>query len=164
MPLLFRLPGRLPAGTRVSQAVSTMDIAATLTELLDVTPLDKDEGTALVGLMLGEPPAVPPVAFSDFQDDRRVITTGRWKFILRGNLTSTMFDLRDDPREESQLDPSAFPVGRRHARMLLGQFLGATDRGNWLSAQQKVGTQLEREDAEMDETIRGQLRALGYAH
>jgi hypothetical protein len=48
--------------------------------------------------------------------------------------------------------------------MLLGQFLGATNRGDWLSAEQKGGTQLQRENAEMDDTIRDQLRALGYAH
>ena len=48
--------------------------------------------------------------------------------------------------------------------MLLGQFLGATDRGDWLSAEQKGGTQLQPENAEMDDTIRDQLRALGYAH
>ena len=123
-----------------------------------------DEGHALVGLMLGEAPSQPMVAFSDFQDDRRVITTDRWKLILRGNLTSTMFDLAADPGEKTELDASAFPIGRRYARMLLGQFLGATNRGDWLSAEQKGGTQLEREDAEMDDTIRDQLRALGYAH
>jgi hypothetical protein len=114
--------------------------------------------------MLGESPARPTVAFSDFQDDRRVITTGRWKLILRGNLTSTMFDLLKDPQELVELDASAFPIGRRHSRMLLGQFLGASNRGDWLSAEQKGGTQLQREDAEMDDTIRDQLRALGYAH
>jgi hypothetical protein len=93
-----------------------------------------------------------------------VITTSRWKLILRGNLTSTMFDLVADPMEKTQLDASAFPIGRRYSRMLLGQFLGATNRGDWLSAEQKGGTQLQREDAEMDDTLRDQLRALGYAH
>ena len=75
-----------------------------------------------------------------------------------------MFDLQADPKEKNQLDASELPIGRRHARMLLGQFLGATDRASWLSAEQKSGTQLERENAEMDDTIKGQLRALGYAH
>ncbi|MBW2188620.1 MAG: hypothetical protein JRG93_03370, partial [Deltaproteobacteria bacterium] len=69
-----------------------------------------------------------------------------------------------DPLEKSELDASAFPIGRRYSRMLLGQFLGATDRGDWLNAEQKGGTQLQPENAEMDDTIRDQLRALGYAH
>lgn len=164
VPLLFRLPNRLPAGAKVQHAVSTLDVSSTVTELLGVAPMPDNEGHALTGLMLGEAPAGPPVAFSDFQDDRRVITTDRWKLILRGNLTSTMFDLASDPREQVELDASAFPIGRRYARMLLGQFLGATNRGDWLSADQKRGTQLQREEAEMDDTIRDQLRALGYAH
>jgi arylsulfatase A-like enzyme len=145
VPLMFRLPNRLPAGTKVGNAVSTLDISATVTDLLGVPGMAHNEGHALVGLMLGEAPSQPSVAFSDFQDDRRVITTGRWKLILRGNLTSTMFDLVADPMEEKQLDASAFPIGRRYSRMLLGQFLGASNRGDWLSAEQKGGTQLQRE-------------------
>ncbi|MGB5683023.1 MAG: sulfatase, partial [Polyangiales bacterium] len=164
VPLMFRLPNRLPPGAKIGDAVSTLDISSTVTELLGVPPMAQNDGHPLVGLMLGEALTRPAVAFSDFQDDRRVITTGRWKLILRGNLTSTMFDLEKDPKEQVELDASAFPVGRRYARMLLGQFLGATSRGDWLSAEQKGGTQLERENAEMDDTIRDQLRALGYAH
>ena len=164
VPLMFRLPNRLPPGAKIGDAVSTLDISSTVTELLGVPPMAQNDGHPLVGLMLGEALTRPAVAFSDFQDDRRVITTGRWKLILRGNLTSTMFDLEKDPKEQVELDASAFPVGRRYARMLLGQFLGATNRGDWLSAEQKGGTQLERENAEMDDTIRDQLRALGYAH
>ncbi len=164
VPLMFRLPKRLPGGTKVGDAVSTLDISATVTDLLGVPAMAHNEGHALVGLMLGEAPSRPAVAFSDFQDERRVITTGRWKFIVRGNLTSTMFDLVADPLEKTQLDASAFPIGRRYSRMLLGQFLGATDRGDWLNAEQKGGTQLQPENAEMDDTIRDQLRALGYAH
>jgi len=164
VPLMFRLPNRLPPGAKVGNAVSTLDVSATVTELLGVPGMAHNEGHTLVGLMLGEASSWPTVAFSDFQDDRRVITTSRWKLILRGNLTSTMFDLVADPMEKTQLDGSAFPIGRRYSRMLLGQFLGATNRGDWLSAEQKGGTQLERENAEMDDTIRDQLRALGYAH
>ena len=164
VPLMFRLPGRVPSGGRVSDAVSTMDISSTVTDLLGVEGMPSNEGHPLVGLMLGQPSSHPAVAFSDFQDDRRVITTRQQKLILRGNLTSTLFDLQADPGEKTQLDGAAFPIGRRYTRMLLGQFLGATDRANWLSAEQNGGTRLEREEAEMDDTIRDQLRALGYAH
>lgn len=164
VPLMFRLPNRLPAGTRVADAVSTLDVSATVTDLLGVPGMAHDEGHTLAGLMLGEAPARPTVAFSDFQDDRRVITTGRWKLVLRANLSATMFDLVSDPAELKPVDASEFAIGRRYSRMLLGQFLGAADRGDWLSAEQKSGTQLQREDAEMDDTIRDQLRALGYAH
>ena len=164
VPLIFRLPGTLPAGARVPDAVSTLDVSATVTDLVGVSPLPHDEGRTLTALMHGVPESRPSVAFSDFQDDRRVATAGRWKLIVRGNLTSTMFDLLSDPGEKVQLDASALPIGRRYTRALLGQFLGSTDRGDWLSAEQKGGTEIEKESAEMDDTIRDQLRALGYAH
>lgn len=164
VPLMFRLPNRVPARTRVPYAVSTLDVSATVTDLLGVPPMSQNEGHTLVGLMLGQMPRRPLVAFSDFQDDRRVVTTGRWKLVLRGNLTSSLFDLAHDPMERQELDGASFPIGQRYARILLGQFLGATDRADWLSAEQKGGTQLERENAPMDDTIREQLRALGYAH
>lgn len=164
VPLMFRLPEGVPAGRVVDDAVSTLDVSATVTELVGVEPMAANEGTTLTPFMWGLPPARPAVAFSDFQDDRRVVTAGRWKFIVRGNLTSTMFDLAADPREQHELDASAHPIGRRYSRLILGQFLGSTDRSDWLSAEQKSGTSLRSEDAEMDDTIRDQLRALGYAH
>ena len=164
VPLMFRLPGRLPSGGRVSDAVSTMDISSTVTDLLGVPGMPANEGHALVNLMLGEPSTHPAAAISDTQADRRELTTPTPQPTPRGHLPTALFDLQADPRETTQLDPTAFPIGRRYARMLLGQFLGASDRGDWLSAEQKSGTRLEREDAEMDETIRDQLRALGYAH
>jgi len=114
--------------------------------------------------MQGQVPIGPQVAFSFFQDDRRVITGNRFKFIVRGNLTSTLFDLQQDPGEHHQLDAGHSPIARRYLRVLLGQFLGATDRSHWLSPDQGAGTQIQREDATMDDTIRAQLRALGYAN
>ena len=125
--------------------------------------MPSQEGRSLVNLMLGVNQPGPQVAFSDFQDERRVITTGRWKFLLRGNLTSTMFDLQQDPREREQLPAGSSPVAQRFCRVMLSQFLGSTERGNWVSSQQRRGTELQATDAVMDDEIQGQLRALGYA-
>jgi arylsulfatase A-like enzyme len=163
VPLIMRYPGAIEAG-RVPGVVSSMSIPATVTALVGAPDLPADEGTNLLPLMQGHTALGPQVAFSFFQDDRRVITSGRYKFIVRGNLTSTLFDLQEDPRERHQLSAGHAPIARRYLRVLLGQFLGATDRRHWLSPDQGAGTQLEREDAEMDDTIREQLRALGYAN
>ncbi|MBK6577574.1 MAG: sulfatase [Sandaracinaceae bacterium] len=164
VPLMFRLPGRIPANVRIPHAVSTLNIPATVTEFLGVPAMGTQEGSSLVNLMLGVNAPGPRVAFSDFQDERRVITTSRWKFIVRGNLTSTLFDLQQDPRERQQLPAGASPVAQRFCRVMLSQFLGSTDRGNWTGSQQGRGTQLEASDAVMDDEIQGQLRALGYAN
>lgn len=162
VPLMFRLPGRIPGNVRVPHAVGTLNIAATVTEFLGVPTMPTQQGSSLVNLMLGVNAPGPRVAFSDFQDERRVITAGRWKFILRGNLTSTLFDLQTDPRERQQLPAGTSPVAARFCRVMLSQFLGSTDRGNWTSSRQGRGTQLETSNAVMDDEIQGQLRALGY--
>ena len=164
VPLMFRLPGRIQGGQSIPQAVSTLNIPATVTEFLGVESMATQQGHSLAGHMMGAPPAGPTLAFSDFRDERRVITTGRWKFLVRGNLRSTMFDLEQDPRERTQLDSSAHPIARRYCRIMLGQFLGATDRAHWMDARQGAGTQLQRNDANIDDEMREQLQQLGYAH
>jgi len=109
----------------------------------------------------GAQPAVP-VAFSDFLDDRRVIRVGRWKLILRGT-NETMFDLQSDPTEQKELDRSKHPIAARYTTLMLGQFLGARDRRHWLGGSQGQGVKLEKENAAIDDTLREQLKAIGYA-
>ena len=75
-----------------------------------------------------------------------------------------MFDLQRDPGEQEQLALTRYPIAERYLRVNLSQFLGATNRANWTSSSQGTGASLNGEQAEMDETIREQLRALGYAH
>jgi hypothetical protein len=52
----------------------------------------------------------------------------------------------------------------RYCRVMLGQFLGATDRANWLSAEQGRSVNLSGENAEMDEATKAGLKAIGYAN
>jgi choline-sulfatase len=163
VPLLFRQPGVVPSGARVSTVVSTIDIVPTVLELSGVPPMPPAEGTSLAGHFRGQAPARPAVAFSDFLDDRRVITTGRWKLVLRG-LTADFYDLAEDPGEKEVLPVTRHPVAMRYCRVMLGQFLGASDRSRWLEGEQRDGTELDSEDADMDDTIRDQLKALGYAN
>jgi arylsulfatase A-like enzyme len=164
VPLVFHRPGAVPSGRRVPHAVSTMDIPQTLLELTGVSGLERAEGRSLLPDLLGDAPVGPQVAFSDFQEIRRVARAGRYKLVVRANLSSVLFDLGDDPGEQREREVHELPIAGRYARILLGQFLGARHRGQWLRARQDEVAPLEAEDAEMDETIRAQLRALGYAN
>lgn len=164
VPLVFHRPGALPGGRRVSHTVSTMNIPQTILELTGVEGLPRAEGRSLVPDMLGHVPSGPQVAFSDFQDIRRVVRAGRYKLVVRANLSSVMFDLGDDPEERRERDVGDFPIAGRYTRILLGQFLGARNRGQWLRARQDEAQSIEVENAEMDDSIRAQLRALGYAN
>ncbi len=162
VPLLFRMPGVIPEGRRVKQAVGTLSIPATVTDLAKVPAMPNLEGPSLVPYIDGNIAPRPPVAFSDFMDDRRVITAGRYKMIVRGNLTVSMFDIEADPRERTQLDMSARPIAARYCRILLGQFLRATNRAQWLEAVQGRGAQVDSAASELDDTTREQLRQIGY--
>ncbi|HJL15738.1 MAG TPA: sulfatase [Sandaracinaceae bacterium LLY-WYZ-13_1] len=164
VPLVFHHPGRLPEGRRVDHTVSTMHIAQTILELTGVEGLERAEGRSLVPDLVGDVTEGPQVAFSDFQEIRRVARSGRYKLVVRANLSSVMFDLRQDPGEEHAREVAEFPVAGRYMRILLGQYLGSENRGQWQRARQDEVQALEAEDAEMDETIRAQLRALGYAN
>ncbi|MDH3652988.1 MAG: sulfatase [Myxococcales bacterium] len=166
VPLMFRWPGVVPAGTRIGPVVSTMDIGPTVLEATGVSIPDAFEGRSLLGFMRGDWPAGPYVAFSDFLDHRRVIRGGDWKMIVRGNLSQVMFDLGNDYWEKRELDGSQNPIAQRYLRTLHGQFLGAEDRGRWLAASSgsagKKTPGLTEEKQDMTPELCRQLVALGY--
>jgi arylsulfatase A-like enzyme len=164
VPLMFYMPGRLPEGRRVSHTVSTINVAQTVLDLAGVQGLSRAEGRSLVPDLLGGVTPGPQVAFSDFQEIRRVVRAGRYKLVVRANLSSVLFDLEEDPGEHHEREVYELPIAGRYTRILLGQYLGAQNRGQWLSAHQEAASALEAESAEMDDTIRAQLRALGYAN
>ncbi len=91
VPLIVRWPGVLDGGLRPSATVSTMDIGPTILEATGVGVPDEFEGRSLLGHLRGNAPTGPYVAFSNFQDNRRVITGGDFKLIIRPSLTYVMF-------------------------------------------------------------------------
>ncbi len=52
VPLVMRLPGALPEGRRVRTAVSLVDIAPTILDLVGLPPIDGADGTSLVPLLM----------------------------------------------------------------------------------------------------------------
>lgn len=165
VPFMVRWPGTVPAGKRISETVSTLDIAPTILAAAGVAVPEVMEGIDRGPHMRGRVPAGPAVAFSDFLDDRRVIRAGRWKLILRGT-NATLFDLERDPAEQHELDPLQHPLAMRYCRVMLGQLMGAEDRRRWYHGQGAAASSqgLRGEDAEIDPELREQLRGLGYAH
>jgi choline-sulfatase len=163
-PLMVRFPGGVPAGARVADTASTIDIAPTVLSAAGIAIPDVMEGVDRMPQLLGAPAPALSAAFSDFLDDRRVIRAGRWKLILRG-LTPTLFDLQADPHELHELDLGAHPIALRYCRILLGQFLGTRDRGDWLSAEpQGKSVELTGEAADLDDATKAGLKALGYTN
>ncbi len=66
IPLMMRLPGAVPAGTRVPAAVSLVDVAPTVLDLVGLPPLHDVDGTSLVPLLRdGGPPFARDGVFSE---------------------------------------------------------------------------------------------------
>lgn len=161
VPLLVHYGDHVPAG-RIPQRVSTMDIGPTVLELAGLPAMPDVAARSLVPLLHGQSRVGPEVAMSEFLDERRVMTTERWKFFIRGNLTVSMFDLQNDGAEQNQLDVWEHPIAARYLRILQGQFLGSSDRSHWLDADQRAGRALQSSEVEMDAELQQQLRELGY--
>ena len=161
VPFIVWRPGTVPA-QRISHMVSTASVTPTVAELAGIPALQAAELPSLVGALRGDVPPGPSVAFSDFLDDRRVIVAGRWKLILRGNNPGTMFDLQADPNEQRELEVHQRPIAGRYLRTMLGQYLGARDRGHWMDAEQREGHRFGTEAAQLDAQTCAQLQALGY--
>ncbi len=161
VPLMIHREGVVPS-RRIPTTVSTMDIAPTVCELAGIAPMPNIAARSLVPLLYGQSRPGPAVAMSEFLDERRVITAGRYKFFVRGNLTVSMFDLEDDPGEQNQLSPSDRPIAARYLRTLQGQFLGASNRAQWLDAEQTRAPALRAGEVRMDDELQQQLRELGY--
>lgn len=165
VPLYVRLPGTVPAGLRVTDSVSPMSIPATMVELLGVPEMPTAEGQSLADYFRGTTPTGPRLAFSDWAQERRVVTVGgRFKLIVRGNLTSAFFDLAADPHEDHPVEAGRLGIALRFCRIHLGAHTGTRNRARWLEANPPVGVRFDRQDTEIDPETREGLRALGYAN
>ncbi|HKP58850.1 MAG TPA: sulfatase [Polyangiales bacterium] len=163
VPFIVRWPGTV-GPQRVSNTVSTVDVSPTILSASGIPVPEVMEGTDRIPQLIGALPGAPAAAFSDFLDDRRVVRAGRWKLILRG-LIPTFFDLKTDPGEKTELELKSHPIALRYCRILLGQFLGTRDRGDWVSAVPKgKSVELKSEAADMDDATKAGLKALGYAN
>lgn len=160
VPLIVRAPG--VAARRVSTRVSTIDVPATVVALAGLPEMPGTASRSLVPLMTGAARTGPEVAMAEFLDERRVIYAGQYKFFVRGNLTASMFDLGTDPGEENQLEVTAHPIAARYLRTLQGQFLGSSNRSQWLAAEQSGTGRLDAGEVQMDAELQQQLRELGY--
>jgi arylsulfatase A-like enzyme len=149
VPLFMRIPGR-DAGGRVDTAVQLIDILPTLLDELGIDDLGIPfEGVTLRSLLEGGDPT-RHYAFSD-QSKYRAADDGRWQFILDGVESKvTLYDLRADPLEQSDLFNPSHPEGDRLGAVL-NDWLKET--GQWVRFDEALAASKAKEE---------ELRALGY--
>lgn len=161
VPLIFRLPGRVPEGRVVTQPVGLIDLVPTVLELVGV-PIPADvQGVSLVPLWSGE--TGTPYVFMESgtrQPSQLSIRKGSWKLSkLRakedrerfGRNEIELYDLASDPGEREDVRAEHPEIARELEAAL----------AHW----QKTTPSYRKTEAEaprVDDRTREMLKGLGY--
>ncbi|MFN0137186.1 MAG: sulfatase [Phycisphaerae bacterium] len=142
VPLIFRWPGVIPAGTRIKETVRLLDLYPTVIEQLRIKQTATLQGASMLDTMSGNPPKQPVVAFSETTKtsgprknnpqfavvvgDWKLVQTvrvaqnakGQWEPVLTNN---ELFDLSKDPYEQNDLSRTNPKKVEELARIMLEQ-------------------------------------------
>ena len=159
VPLVLRLPDVVPAGQRIDELVSLVDIAPTIVELAGL-PVDRTHwGRSLAPALNGEAMEPRPAPLS-LQFGRP--EPGRKRMPMEGSHAGThkvvrnwpgeppiLFDLEADPDERKPADATQKDPRIRAAKRL------------WRELQEE-GARLPSEEGELPAELEAELRAVGY--
>ena len=109
VPLLLRLPGRIPANTLIDSPASHIDLFPTILDYLGKSG-HATEGRSLRPLIDGREKGTDRVAVSEWPTTRTpgfMICDGRWKLLYgreaKAPSLDALYDLKDDPHEMNNL-------------------------------------------------------------
>jgi len=123
IPLIVRMPGRVPAGKQVHTQAGSCDIQPTILDYLGFKPGGPIHGTSLRPYIEGREDPERPIfcererGANHFQ---RMIRTREWKYCYASTGASQLYNLDKDPGEARNLleDPSARATrDKLHARL-----------------------------------------------
>ncbi len=170
VPLVLRAPGVVPAGRRIKAEAGLADILPTALKAAGLEIPAGLEGRDLLPVCNGAVPDPMEASFSSFfseKDERNLswsVRKGDFKLRMKGPARTYLYNLADDPREQTDVDVK-YPLALRALRIALGQFIAAPNKREWQSrelALHAVSPKSQSETAEVPEDLRDQLRALGY--
>jgi arylsulfatase A-like enzyme len=111
VPLVIAGPG-IPQGETAALAY-LMDLFPTVCDLAGVPNPSRVEGASLAPIIRGGSRSVRDWLYTAFEKGQRAITDGRWKLIRYPLIDkTTLFDLDNDPHEESDLANRPEHAGR----------------------------------------------------
>ena len=122
-PLIFRAPGKLPAGRRIHGMTEGIDIMPTVLELLGLPPSGRVQGRGLLRMVDGKDPGRDEV-HSEFPTTK-MIRTADWKLVhyVRAPY-GELYNLREDPHELHNLyDDRAYAQVRAEMKSRLADWL-----------------------------------------
>lgn len=116
VPLIFALPGKLPAGTRRHTPAQTTDIVPTILDVLGLPAPEKVRGASLLPWALGAPPKLDRPVVSEGRASRS-IRVGRYRYVERdaraqkivqarkgpSSRGEELYDLEEDPGERQDI-------------------------------------------------------------
>lgn len=127
VPLIVRHPSRLPAGAVRNNTVSLLDLFPTFCQMTGIPVPAGLEGRSILPDLRGEAPDDPERAsFSEFAEygfPERMIRTRDWKYIYSQGQICQLYNLKDDPRETTNLidrDSCRSIRGQLHDRLMDG--------------------------------------------
>lgn len=181
VPLIFRLPGKVPAGTRDATPVSLADIAPTVLDLLGVERPQAYEGVSLTAVFNNQPLQRGPV-FGEWGDKMLYVRTKQHKYIFnpgefeppvkrernqadepqrkKNDHTLPMkkrelYDVVNDPREQREISAEAADVVAALDSELKAGYI---DKYGW-KLENKAEELLQQQ---LDPETRKELEAMGY--
>jgi choline-sulfatase len=109
VPLIFRCPGKIPAGRRIEAQVSIVDITPTLLDFLGMAPKPDAQGVSLLSLLSGREEARPRAVYAECMAAHLdlgyaplwCLRSGGWKYIHAP--TPELYDVANDPGETVNL-------------------------------------------------------------
>jgi len=162
VPLLMRLPGRIPAGLRYGGQVRATDVAPTILELAGLPPEAQILGRSLVPYLDGrraseDLPAVSTLVYPQ-SESMKSLRVPEWKLLEvqsaahREPARSVYFDLAADPGEQRALSTR----GQEHVLRALAQLESQAD--SWRRGLPGEGDTT----ITLPPALRDALEALGY--
>ena len=135
VPLMFRLPGRIPAGGTPDVHALSVDMMPTLLDYVGVPAPEGIAGRSLRPFIEGQPDDGAP-AFSErtglnYNWVERMICRDGWKYVFHSAWPSELYSLKDDPGEVRNLfgDPGAQAVRDDLHRQLREWMTATKDAG-----------------------------------
>jgi arylsulfatase A-like enzyme len=135
VPLIFSLPGSLPANARVARQVRLLDVAPTVLDILNLPPQPHFEGVSLAPVLRGEGPAVASetsllpqhVSYAEalmHGREKKCVSEYPWKLVYEMRTErKVLFDLDSDPDERQDLlEREPDEAGRLEERLVEALF------------------------------------------
>lgn len=126
VPLQIAWPGHLPAGKRITEVVSLVDLVATFVEMSGASPAATLDGDSLTDLMRGDSEHWKDEAFSEYlahgvERPMAMLRRGGYKYNYSLGDSSELYDIEADPGEFTNLaDDEAYRsvVAEMQSRLL----------------------------------------------